>query len=834
MKVVVYTTEAKQYRNGLKFAWSREGLDWFPIGPDREYLHAAQGSWEQGHRLMHPFVLRASDGFFHCVFQIQGIDSRFVHVASRDLAHWGRQTVLDTRASACRRPVIDVDATGFGVTFQDANGAWLRVTTGDWRTCSAAQPVTQPKDPRQIVDLPDGRIEGVVLDVEEAIRDALVAEHEWIVLHEEHLYQEKMDEDPVRFARLGSVSGTLFIDAARQKPISDKLLGIFYEDINYAADGGLYAELVQNRDFEQEHFFRDGCQPAPDHRNAWSVVREGMSFDIATDGPIHPNNPHYAVLSIDKLGAALVNSGWDGIPLKAGARYFFSAFVRRLAGATEQLDVRLVDKGRVVAEGLVQTGFGVWTRVEATLVAGVDATAATLQLLPDKAGRVALDMVSLFPEETFKRRRNGVRADLAQALADLKPRFMRFPGGCVAHGDVIENTYHWKNTVGPIESRKQMMNRWGYHQSMGMGYFEYFQLCEDIGCEPLPVMHAGVTCQFPCGQSAVPMEEMPEVIAEYIDLIEFANGAPDTKWGAVRADMGHPSPFNLRMIGVGNEEQITNDFEERFAMIVAALSEKHPEITVIGTAGPFIRGADYREGWALAEQLQIPLIDEHYYVRPGWFIHNQDFYDRYDRSRDPKIYVGEYAAHRPDRQATVETALAEALHLMTLERNGDIVEMSSYAPLFAKVGFTQWNPNLIYFTNTEVRPSTGYPVQRLFGENAGNRHVHAVFQPLAPIPADARRRIGSSVVVDERTSDWIVKIANLLPVTVSVALEGIASASASKTVLTGAPDDTQMHCFTEQTPVGGVDRPVRLPPYSFAVLRFPPTWAQSRQSAPAL
>jgi alpha-L-arabinofuranosidase len=261
-----------------------------------------------------------------------------------------------------------------------------------------------------------------------------------------------------------------------------------------------------------------------------------------------------------------------------------------------------------------------------------------------------LDMVSLFPKKTFKNRKNGLRPDLAETVAAIRPRFIRFPGGCVAHGDGLDNIYRWKNTIGPLEARKPQPNIWRYHQSAGLGYFEYFQYCEDIGAQPLPVLAAGVPCQNsgigPNGggqQGGIPMSEMDEYVQEILDLVEWANGAANSKWGKLRAEAGHPAPFNLKYIGIGNEDLISDVFEDRFTMIYKAIRQKHPEITVIGTAGPFHEGADYRQGWALATKLQVPLVDEHYYEEPGWFINNQDYYDHYDRNK-AKVYLGEYAS----------------------------------------------------------------------------------------------------------------------------------------------------------------------------------------------
>ena len=329
-------------------------------------------------------------------------------------------------------------------------------------------------------------------------------------------------------------------------------------------------------------------------------------------------------------------------------------------------------QGKTVAETTVKMSSKTWKKREAVLKATATVAQARLVIIPQSAGRYALDMISLFPQKPFKGRKHGLRADLAQAIADIRPRFVRFPGGCLAHGDGVDNIYHWKETIGPLEARKPAANIWRYHQTRGLGYFEYFQFCEDIGAEPLPVVAAGVPCQnsglggpshhskdivTSLGQQGgIPMEEMGQYVQDVLDLIEYANGdAKTTRWGRERAKAGHPEPFNLKYIGLGNEDLITPVFEERFTMIFKAIKEKYPEIQVVGTSGPFSEGPDYVEGWKIASKLGIPLVDEHYYQPAGWFLNNHDYYDRYDRSK-PKVYLGEYATHIPGKGNNIETA----------------------------------------------------------------------------------------------------------------------------------------------------------------------------------
>ena len=447
-------------------------------------------------------------------------------------------------------------------------------------------------------------------------------------------------------------------------------------------------------------------------------------------------------------------------------------------------------------------------------------------------------MISLFPQKTFKGHKNGLRADLAQAIADIHPRFVRFPGGCLAHGDGVDNIYNWKETIGPLEARKSAPNIWRYHQTRGLGYFEYFQFCEDIGAEPLPVVAAGVPCQNSGiggpshhstdiitsngQQGGIPMEEMGQYIQDVLDLIEYANGdAKKTVWGRERAKAGHPEPFNLKYLGVGNEDMISDIFEERFTMIYKAVKEKYPDIVVIGTTGPFSEGTDYEEGWALADKLGIPMVDEHNYNSPGWFIHNQDYYDHYDRQKS-KVYLGEYAAHIPGRHSNMETALATALFLTSVERNADVVTMTSYAPLLAKEGYIQWNPDLIYFNNKEVKPTVDYYVQQLYGQNAGNEYITSKVS-LDNNQVSVRKRVGVSVVRDVSSGDLIIKLVNLLPVSVNAELELPSlkgkNVSAVKTVLAGQPNDAKARPVSGNMEVSEQFL-YEMPAYSFSIIRI--------------
>jgi alpha-L-arabinofuranosidase len=824
-----YATGKNNNHNGLHFAWSRDRVHWFLIGNEYAYVKSDYGRWGSEKRMITPFLVQGTGDTWHCIWSLNEREHLFAYAASKDLVDWGRQSYPEVQAgSNVLRPVLQYDAKAgqYNITYTDAAGKYYRVTTKDFKSYSAATQVLQSEyiNPSLTIALPGGSVTGQVHRVPWTVVDKLTKTYE-VKQYRNNLYGESVKDDATRFAGLKPVSATISVQGSKAKPISDMLLGIFFEDINYAADGGLYAELVQNRDFEYALSDKEGRDKNWNATHSWTVKGEHASFTIDSSAPIHANNAHYAVLQTNTPGASLVNSGFDGIAVKKGEKYNFSLFTKQLEGKSGKLLVRLVSKnGEVLAQAHVLTSNNSWKTSKAVLVPSADAADATLELQPVGAGRLALDMISLFPQNTYKGRKNGMRADLAQVVADIHPRFVRFPGGCVAHGDGIHNIYRWKNTIGPLEARKPQRNLWGYHQTGGLGYFEYFQFCEDIGAQPLPVIAAGVPCQNsgsgPHGggqQGGIPMEEMDEYIQEIFDLVEWANGDVNTKWGKLRAAAGHPKPFNLKYIGIGNEDMITDVFEERFTMIYNAMKEKHPEITVIGTVGPFYEGTDYEEGWELATKLKVPMVDEHYYNSPGWFIYNQDYYDKYDRSKS-KVYLGEYASWG----STLYNALAEALYLTSLERNGDVVSMTSYAPLLAREGHTQWNPDMIYFNNTEVKPTVCYEVQRLYGHHSGNEYMPGSIDVSNNNEA-VKKRIAYSVVRDTKSNDVIVKMVNLLPVAVNASLNlkdiALADSKGVKTVLQGNPADKNLKPVTSDCSVSE-NFTSELPPYSFTVIRL--------------
>lgn len=784
VSLFAYATRGDDGRSGLRFAWSMDGKHWFEIGQNYGYLRCDYGRWGSQKKMLDPNLKQLSGGEWLCVWKLNDHDG-YGQARSKDLIYW--------------------EAQQYPRTTSDFEGTRVKAKIAGHEET------------------------GTVSQVPWSVVDGLTRTYERNQ-YRNSLYGERPVQDKERFAGLKPIKATVTAQPEETKEISDLLMGIFFEDINYSADGGLYAELIQNRDFEYDPSDREGDKNW-NSTHSWKLEGENATFTISTSDPIHPNNPHYAVLKTNQPGAALTNTGFDGIALKAGEKYDFSLFARIPEGSKSgKLLVRLVDADDTVqGETTVTVSSRSWKTYKAVLTAKASAD-TRLELRPQSAGEIELDMISLFPQNTFKGRKNGLRPDLAQTLADMHPRFVRFPGGCVAHGDGLKNIYQWKNTIGPLEARKPARNLWGYHQSMGLGYYEYFQFCEDIGAEPLPVLAAGVPCQNSAchgdlrggQQGGIPMSEMGAYIQDILDLIEWANGdAKKTKWGKIRAESGHPKPFNLKYIGIGNEDLITDVFEERFTMIYLAIKEKYPEMIVVGTVGPFNEGTDYVEGWKLADKLGVPMVDEHYYQSPGWFLHNQDFYDKYDRSKKTKVYLGEYATHIPGRRANMETALTEALYLTALERNGDVVHMSSYAPLLAKDGRTQWNPDLIYFNNREVRPTTGYYVQKLYGQNAGDHYIPSQIN-LDNQDSRVKLRVGSSIVRDSKTGDVIVKLVNLLPVSIETdvrlpGMDGIQS-SATRTVLAGAPEATPLP--VTDTIEAGTSFKQELPAYSFTVIRL--------------
>lgn len=600
------------------------------------------------------------------------------------------------------------------------------------------------------------------------------------------------------------------------KAISDELIGIFFEDISYAADGGLNANLVQNGSFEYSPQVRDGWGPG----TAWTFQRPGHSagyINFGQQNPIHSNNPTYMRIYAERIGhyydfdgwtgVGMQNNGYNGMNIKAGAKYNFSIFMRNVSGKAKPVRIVLGEPGRqtkVLAETTINVYDKEWQKYEAVLTAEADCKNAMLQILVLEMGELDVDMVSLVPQDTYHG--HGIRKDLAEALEGLNPKFMRFPGGCVAHGggDGFWDTYRWKTTVGPKETRKALKNTWGYNQSMEVGYFEYFQLCEDMGMQPLPILPCGVSCQgvnggwnmFPTqAQKAVPMDEMDEWVQDALDLIEWANGDVTTKWGAVRAAAGHPEPFNLKYLGIGNEEKISPEFIERFKYMFDKVTKAHPEIVIVGTAGPGSHpgNQDYEAAWKLAEEINLPIMDEHYYDPRQQFIDSRQYDNEFYKDKACKVYLGEYSVQDRGHGQMNQwgDALAEAIYLMHVERNADKVVMTSYAPLFAYKHNTNWNPNMIYFDNERPFFTCSYYVQQMFGQSSGQYYYGDCVKFANGEDEFKNHLLGQSVILNVKKNELYVKVANMTDNATSADLNlsrFSVKPNAIKTTLTGALD----------------------------------------------
>ncbi len=780
---------------GLKLAWSTDSKNWNRLNGGSSFVNSDFGPWGSMKKCFRPHLVQTcSDGKWHCTWHLSKDGDGMAYVDSPDLIFWNPQHYFPAEKLSSYEP----EGATYPTTAISAKiGSKVQQGYNQLVPYSLIESLQRYSDQRAYLN---------------------------------GLYDERMEDV---FA-LAPFEATLTVHSDSTKAISDKLIGIFFEDINYGADGGLYAELIQNRDFEYA--------PGDNHRAKWSpstawtavaATGDTIALDIKTTSPLHTNNPHYALLN---AGTTIYNNGYDGIVLRKGDRYRLSFFGKAEGTGASTIEVMLVGKGgAVLASKSFKISSKDWKKQSAVLTSSADATDASLRIAVRKAP-AALDMISLFPEKTFKNRENGLRPDLAQTLADLHPRFVRFPGGCVAHGDGVDNIYDWKGSVGPLEARRPLRNLWNYHQTRGLGYHEYFQFCEDIGAEPLPVLAAGVPCQNSGTpghhshdqvtsygqQEGIPMDEMGQYIQDILDLIEYANGDPrSSKWARMRAEAGHPKPFNLHYIGIGNEDMITEPFEKRFAMIADAVKARYPQIKIVGTVGPFYEGTDYTRGWQFATEQNIPLVDEHYYVTPGWMVNNNHYYDNYDRSK-PHVYLGEYAAHIPGRYSTLETALSEAAYLTGVERNGDVVEMTSYAPLLAKEGHTQWRPDLIYFNNSEVKPTISYYVQQLYGQNSGNVYVSSTLELTDKSPY-AAKSVLASVVRDDNCNE-IIKLVNLTPADVStkVNIEGtdLSGTKAIQSQIAGEPSATNLRPTTSEYNISTPDLSLNLPPRSFTVIRI--------------
>lgn len=499
--------------------------------------------------------------------------------------------------------------------------------------------------------------------------------------------------------------------------IQPTMYGIFFEDINFGADGGLYAELVKNRSFE-----------FPQPFVGW--VPFG-NVTVQDTQPCFDRNPHYVRIVNDGslLRAGLDNEGYRGIGLKQGEEYRFTAYTRTPDARPMKLSIELVNSnGENPLKKEIEISGDSWQKQTVVLKSPFTDAHSRLRVVLLTEGTVDMDHISLFPVKTWKNRENGLRADLVQALYDLNPGVFRFPGGCIIEGNSLATRYQWKNSVGPVENRPLNENRWNYtfkykafpdyFQTLGLGFYEYFLLSEDLGAEPLPIVSCGLSCQYESNE-VVPLSELAPYVQDALDLIEFANGAVTSKWGKVRAEMGHPEPFNLKMIGIGNE-QWGKVYPERLEVFTKAIRAKYPDVKIVGSSGPSADGDKFDYLWPEMKRIGVDLVDEHYYMAPEWFLANATRYDNYDR-KGPKVFAGEYASHdhATGKANNFLAALSEAAFMTGLERNADVVHLATYAPLFAHVDAWQWNPDLIWFDNLRMMRTPNYYVQQMYGMNAG-------------------------------------------------------------------------------------------------------------------
>ena len=546
--------------------------------------------------------------------------------------------------------------------------------------------------------------------------------------------------------------------------VQPTMYGIFFEDINYAADGGLYGELVKNRSFE-----------FPDALMGWKAFGK---FEVKNDGPFE-RCPHYVVLNYsghNDTATGLQNEGYFGIGIDKDEEYRFTVWAKTVSGDAN-VEVSLVDESTMeehqeFATAELKVSGNEWKKYELILKSPKTVQKANLRLLLKGKNGVALEHVSLFPKHTFKDRENGMRHDLAQALYDLHPGVFRFPGGCIVEGSSLDQRYQWKNSIGPVENRPLNGNRWlstfnyrlfpDYYQSYGLGFYEYFLLSEDIGAEPLPVLNVGMACQFqnqndPSAHVAV--KDLQPYIQDCLDLIEFANGDVNTTWGKKRAEMGHPAPFNLKFLAVGNE-QWDDLYYERLRPFVKAIKAKYPNIKLIGTSGPDSEGEMFEKGWKAMKELKADLVDEHFYRDEHWFLSHGLRYEGYDR-KGPKVFAGEYACHGKGKKWNhFETSLYEAAFMTDLERNADVVDMATYAPLFAHVDGWQWRPDMIWYDNTRMFKSVSYYVQQMYACNKGTNVLPLTMNGKSVAGQEGQDGLFASAVVDKKKGEIIVKVAN--------------------------------------------------------------------------
>ncbi|MCB2407861.1 alpha-L-arabinofuranosidase C-terminal domain-containing protein [Hymenobacter lucidus] len=654
-------------------------------------------------------------------------------------------------------------------------------------------------------------------------------------------------------------------------PIAKTMYGLFFEDINFAADGGLYPELVKNKSFELD-----------EHLLGWRGIRGAAAlstYTVSGQQPISATNRHFLRMTAATASpdAGFINEGFRGMGIKQSAEYTFSVYLRRGPGSVSGLNVTLEEdgqrgagpeaagSGRVLAQTKITGLTGEWKKYTAVLKASGTAPRARLKLTMEGTGTLDLDVVSLFPKDTWNKRENGLRTDLVQLLKDMNPGFLRFPGGCIVEGRNLTERYQWKETIGDVATRVPLVNRWNmefkhrstpdYYQSFGLGFFEYFQLSEDIGAEPVPILNVGMACQFnsaelapftgstaggpsaptaPSGHNHADDDPTLETfIQDALDLIEFANGPASSPWGAKRVAMGHAAPFNLKFIGIGNE-QWGPQYLERYEPFMKAVKAKYPGINIVSSAGPSPDGELFDKASQRLRELKAEVIDEHYYAKPEWFRQNVGRYDNYPTT-GTKIFAGEYAAQSvaigsPDNKNSWDCAISEAAFMTGLERNADKVIMASYAPLFAHVDAWQWTPDMIWFDNLRSYGTPNYYVQKMYSTNPGTT--------MLPVQRGENAKNGhdnlfSSAVADDKTGEIIVKLVNYSTEArpVSINLQGVKKlGKTGKATVLASNDLNAVNTLDqplnvapkdESFKVGSASVTYTLAPHSFTVLRIP-------------
>lgn len=619
--------------------------------------------------------------------------------------------------------------------------------------------------------------------------------------------------------------------------IQPTMYGIFFEDINLAADGGVYAELVKNRSFEFN-------MPLMGWKEQKKDGGDGRT-EVINRAVERPENAHFikSYITSDAGFYGFSNEGFrGGMGVKEGEEYSFSVIAKQEGDSNVKLNIELHgDNDDIIGKAELTPTDKEWNRYSVKFKSSATTPKAQLYVWMSGKGVIDLDMISLFPEHTWKNRPGGLRADLVQKLADIKPGFLRFPGGCIVEGRELNNRYQWKKTIGAVDKRENIINRWNtefkhrpapdYYQTFGLGFMEYFMTAEDIGASPLPILNCGMACEFNTAE-LVPLDKLDPYVQDALDLIEFANGDASTKWGKLRTDLGHPAPFNLKMIGVGNE-QWGPQYVDRWKIFTKAIKTKYPDVKIVSALGPSPDGKEFDLLNTTFRSLGADILDEHYYAPPKWFRDNARRYDNYDR-KGPKIFAGEYAAQSvatvsPQNKNNWECALSEAAFMTGLERNADVVNMASYAPLFAHVEGWQWTPNLIWFDNLKSYATPNYYVQQLFSLNKGTDVVPLTLNNEAVAGQNDSYATAS---LDKSTNELVIKFVNTSTSAQNVSFKITGSKGYQKqaavTTLKADSKDAE-NSLTAPTAVSPVESTVdisgntlklAIEPYSFKIVRL--------------